>query len=263
MRRPATLLLLVLPVALWTLIPNSVGSTPAGASSSSTTTTTTTAAQQSTTTTTTAPTSKTAANDAKATHWVLKAIQDEAAVGSVHVNGTIKQGKSTIKLNLVVNGDGEGGGLFVQEGNPIQIKRVGPILYFNAPRKFWAAHASKAQTKAFGGRWLEFSALDSRFESFDQFLDASDLVTAAFQGHSTPLTVSKPTTYQGHKVVVVKDVVKSKGKTSTGLMDIAATGKAYVYRIVDNTPGEVGTILFSHYGKAVSISVPPNAINLT
>jgi hypothetical protein len=227
---------------------------PASAATSTTTT------KPPAATTTTAPGSVVVS---AADRWLILAIGAETKVGSVHINGTIKQGKSTIALNLLVNGDGEGGGTFNQSGANIQLKRVGPLLYFNAPKKFWAAHATAAQTKSYGGKWIEVSALDSRFQSFDQFLSAADLVTAVFQGHTTPLTVSRPTTYQGHKVVIVKDTVTANGKKSTGLMYIAATGKAYVYKIVDDTPGETGVLLLSHYGKPVSITVPAEAINLT
>ena len=159
--------------------------------------------------------------------------------------------------------DGEGGGEFVQQGSLIKIERVGPLLYFNAPTKFWATHATAAQTKTYGGKWIEFSAVDPRFTSFDQFLDAADLVVAAFQGHTAPLTVGRPTTFAGHKVVVVKDTVTNKGKTSTGLMYIAAKGPALVYKIVDDTPGDVSTVVFDHYGKGATLTVPPNAINLS
>jgi len=175
----------------------------------------------------------------------------------------ISQGKNVVLLDLLVNADGEGGGAFVQQGSLIRIERVGPLLYFNAPEKFWASHATAAQTKIYGGKWLEFSALDSRFTSFDQFLDVADLVAAAFEGHTTPLSVSRQTTFDGHKVVIVKDSVTNDGKRSTGLMFIAATGYPYVYKIVDDTPGEVGALVFSHYGKAIALTVPPNAINLS
>jgi hypothetical protein len=195
--------------------------------------------------------------------WVLKDIAAEQRFGSVHVVGKIAQGKSNIILELLVNSDGEGGGEFVQNGSLIKIERVGPLLYFNAPAKFWATHATAAQTKTYGGKWIEFSAVDSRFVSFDQFLDAADLAVAAFQGHTAPLTMGRPTTFAGHKVVVVKDTVVNKGKKSTGLMYIAAKGPALVYKIVDNTPGDVSTVVFNHYGKAVTLTVPPNAINLS
>ena len=220
------------------------------------TTTTTTAKPTTTTTTTTLPSSP-------ADRLVLKAITAERHLGSVHISGKITQGKSTILLDLLVNGDGEGGGEFEQQGAVIKIERVGPLLYFNAPTTFWAKHATAAQTKEFGGKWIEFSAVDARFVSFDQFLSAADLVTAAFQGHTAPLTVSRPTTYAGHKVVIVKDTVVSKGKKSTGLMYIAAKGPARVYKIVNHTPGEVSTLVFDHYGKSVTLTVPPNAINLS
>ena len=195
--------------------------------------------------------------------WVLRAVAAEQHFGSVQVAGKITQGKSQIILELLVNSDGEGGGEFVQQGNLIKIERVGPLLYFNAPTRFWATHATAAQTKVYGGKWIEFSAVDPRFTSFDQFLDAADLVVAAFQGHTAPLTVSRPTTFAGHKVVIVKDTVTNKGKRSTGLMYIAAKGPALVYKIVDDTPGDVSTVVFDHYGKGVTLTVPPNAINLS
>jgi hypothetical protein len=216
------------------------------------------AATKATTTTTITPPAATPADT-----WVLKAVAAEQHFGSVQVAGKITQGKSQILLELLVNADGEGGGEFVQQGNLIKIERVGPLLYFNAPTKFWAAHATAAQTKTYGGKWIEFSAVDPRFTSFDQFLDAADLVVAAFEGHTAPLTVGRPTTFAGHKVVVVKDTVTNKGKRSTGLMYIAAKGPALVYKIVDDTPGDVSTVVFDHYGKGATLTVPPNAINLS
>ena len=123
--------------------------------------------------------------------WLIKAMGAEQKLGSVRIDGKISQGKNVVLLDLLVNADGEGGGAFVQQGSLIRIERVGPLLYFNAPKKFWASHATAAQTKIYGGKWLEFSALDSRFTSFDQFLDAADLVAAAFEGHTTPLSVSR------------------------------------------------------------------------
>ena len=217
-----------------------------------------TAAKTTANTTTTTPAGSTPADT-----WIRRAVAAEQHVGSVQVAGKITQGKSQILLQLLVNGDGEGGGEFVQQGSLIKIERVGPLLYFNAPAKFWATHASAAQTKAYGGKWIELSAVDPRFTSFDQFLDAADLVVAAFQGHTQPLTVSRPTVFAGHKVVVVKDTITSNGKTSTGLMYIAAKGPALVYKIVDDTPGNVSTVVFDHYGKGATLTVPPNAINLT
>jgi hypothetical protein len=239
-------------------------SAPAGAAATTTTTTAAKTAPAAATTTTAPSTATTFPPGATtADKWVLKAVAAEQHFGSVQVAGKITQGKSQIILELLVNADGEGGGEFVQQGNLIKIERVGPLLYFNAPTRFWSTHATAAQTKVYGGKWIEFSAVDPRFTSFDQFLDAADLVVAAFQGHTAPLTVSRPTTFAGHKVVIVKDTVTNKGKRSTGLMYIAAKGPALVYKIVDDTPGDVSTVVFNHYGKGVTLTVPPNAINLS
>ena len=195
--------------------------------------------------------------------WLKKAIAAETRVGSVHINGTIVRGKAGIVLSLLVNGDGEAGGSFTQEGSRIQLKRVGPLLYFNAPKKYWASHANAAQAKTYGGKWIEVNALDSRFQSFDQFLNAGDLAAAVFQGYTRPLTVSKPTTLNGHKVVIVSDTATAKGKKSSVQMYIAASGKPYVLKIIDQGPVQSTTLNFTSYGNPVSISTPPEPINLT
>jgi hypothetical protein len=196
---------------------------PAGPAGATTTTTTTTATNGTTTT---------AAGHAssQADPWLLKAISAEAKIGSVRIDGKIQQNKGVIYLDLVVNADGEGGATFIQNGFNIELERVGTLLYFSAPKKYWQKTASPAQANAYGGKWLEISALDSRFVSFDQFLSADDLVFAAFEAHTTPLTMGKP---------------------------------IFVYKIVNDSPGTKSTLVFSHYGKAVSLTVPPNAINLT
>ena len=195
--------------------------------------------------------------------WLTEAIGAEINVGSVHVDGSIQQGKSRITLHLLVNGDGEGGGTFQQGGYPIRLKRVATLLYFNAPKKFWSTYAPAAQAKRYGGKWIEVSALDSRFVSFVQFLYAAELAQAVFQGHHNPLTLAPSSTIGGRKMIVIKDVETANGEKSTGLMYVSATGTPYVYRIVAHTPGEVSTLNFSAYGKPVSITVPAEAINLT
>ena len=224
-------------------------------SSSTTTSSTTTTTTASSTATTTPPTA--------ADIELIRAIGAEQNLGSVRIRGTLLQGKTPIKLNLHVNGDGEGGGTFVQSGSTIQIKRVGTLLYFDAPLKFWEAHTTSANAKRYGGKWLEVSALNTQFESFDQFLNAGDLVSAVFYGHTNPLTLSKPKSFQGQKVVIVGDSVTVNGKKTSGKMYIRASGKPYVVQIVDKGPTESGTLTFSDYGRPISIVTPPEPINLS
>jgi hypothetical protein len=62
----------------------------------------------------------------------------------------------------------------------------------------------------------------------------------------------------------VPDTVTSNSKKSTGLMDVAAEGQPVVYPIVSDTPGEDGTIVFSHDGKPVALTaLPPESISLS
>jgi hypothetical protein len=249
---PAALLSVLLVAGTLTAIAASASATTTGSPA----TTTPTTAQAPTATSTTAPASP-------ADRLVLNAITAEERLGSVHIEGKVTQGKRVIVLDLLVNGDGEGGGVFVQQGNVIKVERVGTLLYFNAPKRYWAARSSAAETKAYGGKWIELPANDTSFVSFDEFLDAADLADAAFHGATAPLTVGKPTTFAGHRVVVVKDTVTTKGKRLTGSMYIATASPHYVYKIVDETSGETSTLVFNHYGKAVTLAVPPEAINVS
>ena len=89
------------------------------------------------------------------------------------------------------------------------------------------------------------------------------MVAATFTGHPTPLTLSQPITDDHHKVVVVKDASTSNGHVSTSTMEIASVGQPYVYRIVDKSQSQVSTLVFSKYGKAVKVTPPAHALNLT
>ena len=74
--------------------------------------------------------------------------------------------------------------------NPAQAGRSAALLQ-RSRRSSGRLTPTKSQTKSYGGKWIEVSALDSRFQSFDHFLDAGDLVSAVFQGHTTPLAAQQ------------------------------------------------------------------------
>ncbi len=217
-----------------------------------------------TTTTPTTTTTTTGPVVSAADTWLLRAIGAEAKVGSVKISATETQGKTKQAISLLVNGDGEGSGTFVQSGSTIHMKLVGPLLYFDAPKAYWSAHSTAEQAQAYGGKWIEVSALDSRFTAFDEFFNPEDLVAAVFQGHANPLKLSKPKAkFMNHKVVVVTENVTTNGKKSSGQMYVEADGTPRALKIIDKSPGMSTTITFSHFGKAVSISTPPEPINLT
>ena len=142
------------------------------------------------------------------------------------------------------NGDGEGGGAFIQDGSLIQIERVGtaPLLQ-RAQEVLGRATPRRRRPRRTAGKWLEISALDARFISFDQFLNAADLVVRRLPGpHDTAHRRAKPTTFagpQGRRSSRTRS--RPAARRRTGLMYIAAKGPPYVYKIVDDTPGEVGT----------------------
>ena len=194
---------------------------------------------------------------------MIKSLAAMQKLGSVRIDGKVTQGKSVILLDVLVNGDGEGGGVFIQQGNAIKVERVGTLLYFNAPKAFWATHATAAQAKSYGGKWIALPATDTRFASFDEFLDAADLVAVTFKGFTAPLTMGKPMTFAGHKVVTVKDAVTTNGKRSTAEMYIGTARPNYVYKLVATSAGETSTLAFNHFGKPVTLTVPPEPISVS
>jgi hypothetical protein len=213
------------------------------------------AASKSTTTTTTVSPADT---------WLIKAIGAQAKVGSVRVNVVTATGKTKKNFTLQVNGDGEGTGTLIQGGTTIRMEIAGVLLYFKAPKSYWTAHAPAGQAAEFGGKWIEISALDSRFTAFDEFFNPGQLVAAVFLGHAVPLTLSRPKgTVAGHKVVLVSESLTTNGKKSSGQMWIEADGPPRALKIISKGPGQTTTITFSHFGKPVAISIPPEAINLT
>jgi hypothetical protein len=216
-------------------------------------------AAKSTTTTTTAPPTVSAADT-----WLIKAIGAQTKVGSVRVSVITTSGKSKKAFSLLVNGDGEGTGTLNQDGTKIRMEIAGVLLYINAPKSYWATHANAAQAKAFGGKWIEISALDHRFAAFDEFFNPGQLVAAVFYGHAVPLKLSRPkATLMGHKVVMVNESLVTNGKKTSGQMWIEADGPPRALKIISKGPGQTTTITFSHFGNAVAISIPPEAINLT
>jgi hypothetical protein len=239
-----------------------VSAAPAGGAPTTTTappaTTTTTAPPP--TTTTTAPEPPLTGAASLAWH---RAIATEAALGSVHIKGSIHQGSEVIDFTLLVNGDGEGGGTFAEEGSTFQLERVATMIYFNASKRFWTAHGSTSQAAKFAGKWIQVSALNSQFASFDQFLNAGDLASSVFRGYTAPLSM-KRTRWHGRRVERISDQTTgtSSSAASAAAMYVAAQGRPYVVAITYHTPSETGSINFSRYGRAVSISVPPEPISL-
>ena len=132
-----------------------------------------------------------------ADQWVLRGHRAPSSkLGSVHIDGKITQGKSRDPPRSARERRRRGRRRLRPGRQPHQ-DRAGRHRSSTSTRRRSSGPATPraAQTKAYGGKWIEISALDARFTSFDQFLDAADLVAAAFEGHTTPLTVSRPTTF--------------------------------------------------------------------
>ena len=134
-------------------------------------------------------------------------------------------GQDRDTLDLLVNGDGEGGGKFIQHGNIIKIERVGPLLYFNAPKKFWATQPRRRRPRptAASGSSSRRSTRASSPSTSSSMRPTSSPPPSRATRHRSPW--ASPTTFDGHKVVIVKDTVTNGGKRSTGLMYIAARAR--------------------------------------
>jgi hypothetical protein len=172
---------------------------------------------------------------------------------AVHVAGSGPSANAlSFDLNLVT---GKGGrGQLSTNGATLELVRVPGTVYIKGSpafyRQFGAAAAQRLQ-----GRWLRAPASSRSVASLVTLTDSHKLVDSALTGHGSSLKKGATTTINGHKVVGITDA------SNGGTLYVATTGKAYPIEIQKSGSG--GKIVFDHWDEPISLSPPPNAMDLT
>jgi hypothetical protein len=192
---------------------------------------------------------------AKTPGAILSAASNAVAnVNAVHVSGALASGSSQTTLDLsLVSGKG-GRGSLSQGGVSFQLVALNRQLYINGSPSFWQQFGGAAAAQKLSGKWLKAPAT-GQFASLAMLVDARALFSQLLSNHGK-LTKGKTTTVRGHKVIAVTDSARG------GTLFVATTGQPYPIEIVRNgSPG--GRVDFDRFNQPVTLSAPPNAIDVS
>ena len=176
------------------------------------------------------------------------------AASSVHVTGALSDQGKSLALDLVL-AHGKGKGRIAEGGLFFEMVRVGNVAYIKGTDGFLRQFAGTAAAQLLHDKWLKGPVGSGPLASLAPLTDLVKLFNGAFGTHGK-LTNEGETTYQGLKVVAIKDA--SDGST----LYVAATGTPYPL-----AAGQGGTskasIRFDHWNDAVSIAAPKGAVDIT
>jgi hypothetical protein len=181
-----------------------------------------------------------------------KSAADTAA--SVHVSGAISEGTPlSIDLHLLA---GKGGrGRITQNGISFELITLGGTVYIKGSPAFYQKIGGTAAAQLFQGKWLKAPAGAGEFASITSLTDLRKLMDTTLTSHGK-LTKGATTSVNGKTAVTVNDSVKG------GVLYVASTGKPFPVQISKSGSGG-GKIVFDRWNEAVTVSPPPNAINIT
>jgi hypothetical protein len=181
-----------------------------------------------------------------------KAAADEAA--SVHISGSIVEGVP-LSLDMQLLAGKGGRGRITQNGVSFELITLGGTVYIKGSPAFYRRIGGQAAAQLFQGKWLKAPASSGQFAPISALTDLRKLLDTTLASHGT-LAKGAVTTVRGRKVVAVNDLAKG------GVLYVASTGKPFPAEIARGGANG-GHIVFDRWNQAVTISPPPNAINLT
>jgi hypothetical protein len=182
----------------------------------------------------------------------------EAAAGgasSTHISGRVVSNGTTVTLDLsLVRGKGAKGSLSAG-GLSLYLVRIGATTYIRGSDAFYRRFAGPAAARLLHGKWLKAPATDGRLRSLVPLTSIASLL-ARVGAHRGALANKGAVTYRGQRVVEIRD--PSDGST----LYVAASGTPYPVAIVGGRKGPAGAIAFDRWNQPVSLSAPPQAIDL-
>jgi hypothetical protein len=183
------------------------------------------------------------------------AVTAAIAAAGVHVSGAIVTGGTSITLDLaIVKGRG-GSGTMSEQGLKFQLVRLGDLAYIKGSDAFYKKFAGASVAALLHDKWLEGSATTGNLAALTSLTDIGKVFAGVLNSHDTLKNLGA-TTYKGQKAVAIKDVTKG------GTLYVAATGTPYPLAIVGSGSSN-GTISFSEWGKAATLTAPKGAINIS
>ncbi len=182
-----------------------------------------------------------------------KAAADSAS--SVHVAGALSSGGSPITINLDLAAGHGGRGQISEGGLAFELIVVGHTVYIKGSPAFYSHFGGAAAAQLFQGKWLKSSATSGELASLASLTSLGKLLDQTLSSGGT-LTKGAPTTISGQPVVELRDTAKD------GSLYVATSGQPYPIEIVKRG-SETGHVSFTRWNDPVSLSPPPDAIDLS
>jgi hypothetical protein len=181
-----------------------------------------------------------------------KAASEGAA--TVHISGSVIAEGKPISLDMeLVAGKGAKGHLTL-EGNGLDIIEVEHAFYINGSTAFYTRVAGAAAARLLQGKWLKASTSGKEFASFAQLTNLGKLLASSLGSHGK-LKSAGTATIDRQPAVGVTDTQEG------GTLYVAATGTPYPLQISKGAGG-AGTITLDRWNQPVTLTAPPNPINV-
>jgi hypothetical protein len=193
---------------------------------------------------------------AKSPSQIVTAAQAAAdGASSVHVSGSIVNGRTPIALDMeLVNGTG-GRGQLSESGASFELIEVGGYVYIKGSPAFYSHVAGPAAAQLLQGKWLKASASSGAFASLTSLTNLRKLLDSTLTSHGA-LTKGATSTVGGQQAIAIKDATRG------GTLYVATSGTPYPLQISKGgTSG--GKIAFNHWNEPVTLKAPANAVDLS
>jgi hypothetical protein len=174
-----------------------------------------------------------------------------AAAGqtSVHIVGSVKQGKSTLGLDVHA-GLASGVGTLHIGGGQVRLRLTNGTLFIEGDVKgLMGLGFPKAAATASATKWMAAQATST---SLSALLSFTDLVKSIVTPSGTVIA-GKTSTLHGIRVYSLVDKTKNGGT-----LYVATTGEPLPVQIINSSPREA--ISFSEWGAPISVTAPPKVI---
>jgi hypothetical protein len=170
------------------------------------------------------------------------------AASSVRIQGRLASDGKPVVLDLVLVGERGGRGTITADGTTFQLIRIGEVLWFKAPRAFYAKQPA-LPVDLLAGRWLEGPAANSQFSELAAFTRASKVAAIALSTGED--LKSLPSVANGAPAIALS--------TSKGSLTVSAAPPRRPLR-ADGAPGTGVSLVFSAYGAKVDLRKPAGVV---
>jgi hypothetical protein len=192
----------------------------------------------------------------KSPQQILEAAKAAAAKAtSVHIAGTIRSSGKPVSLDMELLAGKGGKGKISQEGFTIQLIQVHGAVFINGSAAFYNHVGGAAAAQLLQGKWLKAPANSGELASLAELTDLSKLIDTALSDHGT-LSKGSSTTIEGQNAIGLDDTTKG------GTLYVATTGAPFPLEIT-KTGKESGKVVLDRWNKAVTLSAPPGAIDIS